>query len=385
MGLRDIGASLFLGSGEAVHLDPEGRLRRAFFPSTERRGVHFLRGLDGRLLRKDLGEGVGSAPTERRAVFERVHAIAQEALASHPSDKDRARGETPRAALEAAAAWTAEKLEGESARFLSAYRPLGILPPDRYGSLILQATEGCSWNRCTFCALYRGRHHRAKTLEEFRGHVASVKRFLGRSLASRRGVFLSEANALSVPLDTLRAMVRIIEAEVPVPRPLAAFSDVFTEQPRSVEALRPLAELGLARVYVGLESGDEAVLRFLAKPAESEEALRFVANLKAAGIAVGVIVLVGAGGDRFPGHVPETVRLVSRMPLDDRDLVYVSPLVEEPGADWARRAAKEEVRALSDAEMATQENALRRGLFAALGTHRPRVSRYDVRSFIYQG
>ena len=47
-------------------------------------------------------------------------------------------------------------------RFHQIYKPISILPPDQYQALVLQATEGCSFNTCTFCALYRDRRFHIK-------------------------------------------------------------------------------------------------------------------------------------------------------------------------------------------------------------------------------
>ena len=65
--------------------------------------------------------------------------------------------------------------------------PVGILPPDQYLALVLQATEGCSFNTCTFCDLYQ-HPYRVKTADEFRAHVggrARLPRRVGRSAVAR--------------------------------------------------------------------------------------------------------------------------------------------------------------------------------------------------------
>src|SRR3972149_737752 len=72
-----------------------------------------------------------------------------------------------------------EKMEMEKRRFLSIYKPISILPPDQYLALVLQVTEGCWWNKCTFCDLYRDRKFAIKSDEEVLRHIKEIRGFLG--------------------------------------------------------------------------------------------------------------------------------------------------------------------------------------------------------------
>src|SRR5690606_30427165 len=83
--------------------------------------------------------------------------------------------------------WTPERLLAEKERFDQVYRPISILPPDQYLSIVLQATEGCTWNRCTFCTFYQDRPFRAKTEDEFARHVEGVRALLGKGVLMRKG------------------------------------------------------------------------------------------------------------------------------------------------------------------------------------------------------
>lgn len=106
-------------------------------------------------------------------------------------------------------------------------------------------------------------------------------------------------------------------------------------------------------------------------------------HLKRAGVSVGVIILLGAGGERFARqHVERTVQVLNALPLDEDDFIYFSPLVEREDWDYGRRLAEEGIRPLGDAEMWAQMEQIRGGLrFAAAES--PRVSVYDIREFVY--
>ena len=94
-------------------------------------------------------------------------------------------------------------LDEDAARFRSIYTPVAILPPDQYLAVVVQATEGCSWNRCTFCDFYRQQPFRIKGDGEFRSHVGDVVSFFGTAIGLRRSIFLADANALVIAQDRL--------------------------------------------------------------------------------------------------------------------------------------------------------------------------------------
>ena len=101
--------------------------------------------------------------------------------------------------LAAAAAFDAHAASADVARFQAVYHDIPILPPDQYSSLVLVATEGCRYNRCTFCGFYRDTQFRAKSVEEFQAHMQAALAYHGRGLTLRRGIFLGQADALCGP------------------------------------------------------------------------------------------------------------------------------------------------------------------------------------------
>ncbi len=284
--------------------------------------------------------------------------------------------------------------------------PIGILPPDQYLALVLQATDGCSFNTCTFCDLYR-QPFRVKTPAEFHQHIEHVRAYLGESITLRqRSIFLGAANALAIPMTRLLPIFEIIhqsyhsdperseEEEAPSPHAeisrrvaprndtpgIYAFLDAFTGARKTVGDYQALAKLGLRRVYIGLESGHDPLLEFVRKPGHAQDALETVRAIKSAGVHVGVIVMIGLGGDRYAaGHVADTLRVLNALQLGEGDLLYLSDLVEEPGTPYPRLAQQHGLRALDVAERTAQRTALRRGL----QSNKVKISNYDVREFLY--
>jgi radical SAM superfamily enzyme YgiQ (UPF0313 family) len=371
------------------------------------------RSLNGRLLckrRERTAAGVSvlrvAVPEEAgREVLEAARLEAEEALEALRRDPAAAgdRYEEATARLARLAATGADFLASDAARFREIYRPIGILPPDQYLSRVVQATEGCSWNACTFCALYRDVPFRIKTHEEFAAHTASVREFLGPSLLLRRKVFFGDANALcAAPEQVLPLMEETARAFPVAPRELTgaarrawlsvdparaegiyAFVDAWTGHRRVVETYRAYAELALRRVYVGLETGDPELLAWLNKPGSPDDAVELVHTLREAGVAAGVIVLLGAGGSRFGDrHVRGTSEVLTRMALGPRDLLYFSEFVPEPGLEYHRRADSPDLLPLPHGACAAQRAAILSSYRPADPSRPPTSSTYDIREWV---
>jgi hypothetical protein len=346
--------SLYEADGDVAHFDLEGRWQRA-----KVKGRTLLRGLDGVVLQRFGGAGGTDARwVDAAAAHEAVVALVERARLGAPSPLR---------------TWTVERLLGEAERFLEAYRPVGLVPPDRYRSLIVQATHGCAFNGCLFCSLYKGQRHQVVPPEALRAHVRRVKALLGSGLVARRGIFLGEANALAMGQAALLQVFDVLHDELPqLASDVSSFIDAFDEY-RSAQELRALAGRGLKRVFVGVESGDEATLALLGKPATVAGVGRLVETLKAGGLSVGVIFLAGLGAT----HVEASTRLAASLPLDERDLLYVSPLVVDPGGPLARQLIQRgllQPQATIDAEADVLRAKLR---------GRAKVARYDVRRWVY--
>lgn len=337
---------------------------------TARRGDEHVRlGLSGeaQARRGARGRPWRLAPATREAVLERARGCAL--VAGDLLARGALAGEVGRpglvAALERARRWDLAAYAAHAARFAATYRAVRILPPDCQQALLVQLTEGCSHGRCTFCTLYEDVPFRAKDAPALAGHLERVEALLGVAASLRDRVFLGDANALLLPTGRLLAAMEAVAARFAEPARggFHAFVDAFTPPGKPARELAALREAGLRRVTLGLESGCAELLTWLDKPGGPAAAAGLVRAAKEAGLEVGLVVLVGAGGARFArAHVEETLALVSGLPLERRDLVFLSPLVVHPGGRYARRAADEGLTPLAPTELAAQTAALRAGL-----------------------
>ncbi len=355
----------------------------------------YRRGLDGKMVAKWMLPNRTRGrrwllPEEARATVEtparEMMAALYRAIQAGDADLSGALDGRGRLGFERALAFDAQRSEEDVAQYYRVYRPVGILPPDQYFSVVLQAAEGCSFNTCTFCTFYKDRPFRIKAPDEFRAHAEAVRDFLGDGLSLRRTIFLGDANALVIPQKMLVPLFDVVHDvyDVEALGGIYAFLDGFSGQKKTVEDYIALRERGLKTVYIGMESGNAELLQFLKKPGRPQAVLDAVRTIKAAGIAVGVIVLLGAGGHQYAAaHVSDTVAALNAMALDMDDLVYFSELVVSEGMAYAQDAYQAGLDPLTHEERLAQQETIERQLRFSREGGTPHISRYDIREFVY--
>ncbi len=165
-------------------------------------------------------------------------------------------------------------------------------PPSEARSLILQATVGCSWNRCTFCEMYTDRRFRARPVDEVLAEIDAVARHPVRP----RRVFLADGDALALSNRRLRPLLEAIRVRMPWVTRVACYATPANLLHKSVDELTELRAAGLRLVYLGIESGDDEVLARIAKGATQAETVAALQRAAAAGIKRSVMIINGLGG-----------------------------------------------------------------------------------------
>lgn len=372
---------------DVLSYDLAGRLWTAFLD-----GIAYRRGLDGRMLARwrDPGQErsrVWLTPDEALNIESRAYHNIEtlyQAVQSGDANLNLALPDEGHIAFQRVIAFDEKRSLADAQRYYEIYQPIGILPPDQYMAVVLQATEGCSFNTCTFCSFYKNRPFRIKPPGEFRQHAQAVKDFLGEGLSLRRTIFLGDANALVVPMPRLLPLIETVHEiyDVESLGGVYAFLDGFSGEKKSAQDYAELNKRGLKRVYIGLESGSMELLRFLKKPGMPDDAVQAVNAMKAGGVAVGVIVLLGVGGHQFAEeHIQETIRVLNAMHLDDDDILYFSNLMVSEDMLYARDAMQAGLKSLTQEECAAQGEAIEQALLLEYGI--PKISRYDIREFVY--
>jgi radical SAM superfamily enzyme YgiQ (UPF0313 family) len=193
------------------------------------------------------------------------------------------------------------------------YKGIVIRPPSEAGSYILQATYGCSHNSCTFCPTYKGVRFSVRPLKE----VLEDIREASALMPGTRRVFLADGNALALPMEHLVAIFESLATAFPRLERVGIYANGCDIEGKSSEELSELRRLGLGIIYLGLESGDDRVLKRVNKVDSSDEMVRAVIKAKQCGSQVSVIVLLGlAGREGSREHAIKSAETVSRMNPD---------------------------------------------------------------------
>ena len=205
------------------------------------------------------------------------------------------------------------------------YEGMIFRPPSEAGSLILQVTVGCSYNRCTFCGAYQGKIFRVKSFEE-------VKEDIDEASASEsriQRVFLADGNALTIPQKDLIRILNYLKAKLRKLKRVGIYANARDILQKDVEELKTLKGAGLGIIYLGLESGNREVLKRIKKNATVDQLIRAGRRVKESGILLSVTVILGIGGiEGSQAHAEDTGKVLSEM---DPDFVGALSLMIVPG------------------------------------------------------
>lgn len=185
-----------------------------------------------------------------------------------------------------------------------------IRPPSEAFSIILQATVGCSHNRCTFCGAYRDRAFRLKEEETVEADLAFAAEYCRR----QKTLFLADGNALAMPQAKLVNLLQRIRSILPWVRRVSLYANARDILRRTPDELRQCKDLGLSRLYMGLETGHDPTLRAIAKGSDSREMIAAGRRVREAGIFLSVTVLLGIAGNRdSQAHAQATAEVLNQM------------------------------------------------------------------------
>ncbi|CAA6606243.1 Radical SAM domain protein [Rhodospirillaceae bacterium LM-1] len=184
-------------------------------------------------------------------------------------------------------------------------------PPSEGDNLIIQATLGCSWNRCRFCSMYRSKRFQARPLEQVFADIDSW----GQSWPDARRVFLADGDAMCLPTDHLLAILGKLAATFPGLNRVSCYALPANLLRKSVEELAALKSAKLSLVYVGIESGSPEILKRIAKGVTQRQMIEALGKPGLSGIKVSATVVLGVGGSAlWQEHIDGTVEVVNAAP-----------------------------------------------------------------------
>jgi len=194
-------------------------------------------------------------------------------------------------------------------------------PPSEARSLIFQVTNGCSWNRCSYCEMYTDPQKKFRPRNE--AELLAEIRACGEQGIEPRRVFLADGDALVLSMRRLRTILEEIRSSLPSVTRVSSYCLPANLKNKSDEDLQELQSLGLKVIYVGAESGDDTVLQRIDKGETHATTANALLRARAAGIKTSVMILNGIAGKRFSEqHALASARLVNETQPD-----YLATLV----------------------------------------------------------
>ena len=170
-------------------------------------------------------------------------------------------------------------------------------PPSEANSLILQVTNGCSWNKCTYCDMYTQPQKRFSVKPE-EDVLREIEWFSQRYSGIKR-VFLADGDVIALPARRLLFILDTIRQYLPEVTRISSYCSPRNVTRKSDEELKALYDAGLRQVYVGAESGDDFVLKSINKGETHQSTVDSFNRLADAGIKRSVMIINGVGGTRF--------------------------------------------------------------------------------------
>jgi radical SAM superfamily enzyme YgiQ (UPF0313 family) len=216
-----------------------------------------------------------------------------------------------------------------------------IRPPSEANSILFRLTRNCPWNRCTFCSVYKDDKFSLRPVDHIIKDIDMVYQFTraikenkplkkiapmesGAFFAAKQwiasgmeSIFLQDANSLIMKPAHLIQILEHIKNRFPQVKRITSYARSHTVAKISDENLKQMADAGLNRLHLGLETGSDEILKMVKKGTSKDAQIRAGIKTKKAGIQLSEYVLTGIGGHHFSkAHAIETADVLNRINPD---------------------------------------------------------------------
>ena len=202
-------------------------------------------------------------------------------------------------------------------------------PPSEANSLLIQATLGCPHNRCTFCLPYKkGPRYKVRDLAEIKQDLRTARDVYGPDV---RTLFFPAGNTIAMKTDDLCEICRFSRKVFPRLQRVTVYGSSQYIVKKKPQGLKQLAAAGLSRIHVGLESGDDVILKRIRKGTNSEEQIQAGRWVMEAGIELSAYVILGIGGkERSKSHAMKTAEGINQIAPDFLRVRTFVPKINTP-------------------------------------------------------
>ncbi len=165
-------------------------------------------------------------------------------------------------------------------------------PPYEAHSVIIQATSGCTYQKCRFCNLYQDESFRMSPLEEFEEDLAEIKNYQPYA----RRIFWTGANPFAMSYENLKLRALTVRDYLIKCQTMAMFASIRDIRDKEVWQLKKLRAMGINGLTIGTESGDDDTLALVGKGYTSADILEQCRKLDEAGIEYYFVYMTGLAG-----------------------------------------------------------------------------------------
>jgi radical SAM superfamily enzyme YgiQ (UPF0313 family) len=167
-------------------------------------------------------------------------------------------------------------------------------PPAEHNSILLQVTTGCSHNKCSFCGLYKDKKFSIKDFEVIKNDID----YASKNFTTSKRLFLCDGDALIIPQEKLISILDEISNKLPWLTRIGTYANAKSISKKTIEELKSLKKHKLSILYLGLESGDDEVLKEMNKGVDVKTQIEQGKKVKEAGLKLSCTVLLGLAGKK---------------------------------------------------------------------------------------
>ena len=208
-----------------------------------------------------------------------------------------------------------------------------IRPVDEAESLLIRTTRGCPWNRCEFCVNYKDMKFSMRPLDEIKQDiVAAAKYYAGEDFET---CFLQDGDSFLMKTADLVALLAFLKRTFPALKRISSYGRAQTMVRKSAEEMQAICRAGLNKLYCGMESGSDKVLKKVNKGVTAAEISTASRRAKEAGMSISEFIILGLGGQElWEEHARETAQVLSEI---NPQFIRVLTIGVKPGSGLFRQ------------------------------------------------
>lgn len=200
-------------------------------------------------------------------------------------------------------------------------------PPSESQSLIFQVTLGCSFNKCSFCNMYRTKEYSERPIDEIDREIDLMANYY----PDTKRIFLADGDALNLETPKLIHILSRIRNKFNNLERISSYSMPKNLLEKPHDELKSLEQAGLDMVYLGIESGNNTVLKKVTKGATSEMIVDSCKKAKDTGFILSCMIILGLGGKNYSQvHAQDTSKIINEIEPNYLGALtlYMEPAIE---------------------------------------------------------